>query len=576
MQATVPTKSLRSFLPRGQTLPADVFARRHLWMRRLLLAHAIGLPLFGIAQGFSVGHSLLDGLPIAAIALALPRVDNRRACASLMAIGLLTSSAVLVHLWHGAIEAHFHFFVMIPLLALYEDWIPFLLAVAYVAIHHGAMGAIDPGSVYNHADAVKHPWKWASIHGLFVAAAGAVSIVSWRLNEDMREQTRSESQRRAEAEAVSASLQRGLRPDRLPTLAQGAVAARYLPGGTREIGGDWYDVVSLDDGKVALTVGEVAGHGVLAASQMAALRNATRAYAHEGFSPAQVAHRIDRFFQGEFATFVYLLFDPGEGVLRFANAGHLPPLLLSPTGAATFLSESRSPPLGLEQDVRFEEGVVEFPPGATVLAYTDGLIERRTDPIDRQLERLRTAVAGVGPDAEIACDRALAAFPPDGIDDVALLAFQASPVMSDAFDVPAHPTALAGARQRLRAWLADIGVGGSMANDLVLLADEALTNAILHSGTERPAQVELACLDGTVRITVRDFGRWADGRSDPDHGRGLLLMDALADRLDVVRAEDSTTVTVARALRDPGSGTPHVARLGGGSTEARPESAARA
>jgi anti-sigma regulatory factor (Ser/Thr protein kinase) len=551
MQATISAKTLRSYLPRGQTLPDEVFARRHRWMWRLLVAHAIGLPLFGLAQGYSLGHSLLDGLPIAVIAFAVTRSENRRVCTSLMAMGLLTSSAVLVHLWHGAIEAHFHFFVMIPLLALYEDWIPFLLAVAYVAIHHGLAGALDPGSVYNHRDAIAHPWKWASIHGLFVAAAGAVAIVSWRLNEEMREQTRHESRRRAEAETVVATLQRGLRPDRLPSLAEGVVAARYLPADTREIGGDWYDVVSLPDGRVALTLGDVAGHGVHAASQMAGLRHAVRAYANEGFSPAQVARRVDRHFQGEFATFLYLVFDPSAGELRFANAGHLPPLMLAPDGEARFLSESPSLPLGLEQDVLFEERVVEFPPGAIVLAYTDGLIERREHGIGLQLERLRAAVAGpaLGPGA--ACDRALAAFPPDGSDDVALLAFQAAPARSRRFDVPTDATALTGARERLREWLADIGVDSGTAYDLVLAADEALTNAIVHSGSERDAEVELACLDGTVRITVRDFGCWDGNLANPDHGRGLMLIDALADQVEVSRDAGGTTVTLSRRVPEP-------------------------
>jgi anti-sigma regulatory factor (Ser/Thr protein kinase) len=297
---------------------------------------------------------------------------------------------------------------------------------------------------------------------------------------------------------------------------------------------------------VALTLGDVAGHGVDAASQMTAIRHAVRAYANEGFSPAQVARRVDRYFEGEFATFLYLVFDSTAGELRFVNAGHLPPLMLSPEGEASFLSESPSLPLGLEQDVLFEEQTVKFPPGAIVLAYTDGLVERRTERIDLQIERLRTAVAGpaVGPGA--ACDRALAAFPADGGDDVALLAFQAAPVLRDAFDVPTNATALAGARQRLRGWLAGVGVDDGVASDLVLAFDEALTNAIVHSGSDRDAEVELACVNGMVRITVRDFGRWDHNPNDPDHGRGLMLLDALTDQLEVTRDDGGTTVTLSR------------------------------
>ncbi|HEX8068037.1 MAG TPA: SpoIIE family protein phosphatase [Thermoleophilaceae bacterium] len=548
MQVALPAKSLRAYLPRGQTLPDDVFARRHLWMQRLLLAHVVGIPLFGLSQGFGVAHSLIESAPIAVFALASRLSTNRRACAGLAAAGMLTSSAVLVHLWHGAIEAHFHFFVVIPLLALYEDWIPFLIAVAYVGLHHGIAGAVDPGVVYNHRSAIEHPWRWAGIHGLFVAAAGAVSLVTWRLNEEVREQTRIESSRRADAEAVSAALQRGLRPERLPEIAEGTVAGRYLPAGTRDIGGDWYDVVPLPDGRVALTLGDVAGHGVAAASQMAGLRHAVRAYAYEGMSPQQVASRIDRLFQGEYATFLYLVFDPGTAELRFANAGHLPPLVVGPDGEAGFLFERLSSPLGLGDDAHFEEGVVRFAPGTTVLAYTDGLVERRTEPIDRQLERLRLAVSGTGFGADSACERALAAFPPDGEDDVALLAFQAAPVTHDAFQVPPHPIALAGARERLRGWLARAGVGSGVAGDLILVADEAITNAIVHSGSERGAEVELARIDGRVEITVRDFGRWSSEASDPDHGRGLMLMKALTDHVDVTHTDDGTTVTLARRV----------------------------
>ena len=107
----------------------------------------------------------------------------------MVSLGLLTASAVAVHLSGGVIEAHFFFFVMIALLTLYEDWLPFGLAVGYVVLHHGVMGTIDPASVYNHADAVAHPWKWAGIHAAFVTAAGVAGVVSWRLNEKARSET---------------------------------------------------------------------------------------------------------------------------------------------------------------------------------------------------------------------------------------------------------------------------------------------------------------------------------------------------------------------------------------------------
>jgi mannitol-specific phosphotransferase system IIBC component len=101
--------------------------------------------------------------------------------------GLVASSAVLVHLSGGSIEMHFHFFVMISVITLYHDWFPFLLAIAFVALHHGVMGVISPAGVYNHAAAQHSPWKWAAIHAFFVLCASVASLVSWRMTEVERD-----------------------------------------------------------------------------------------------------------------------------------------------------------------------------------------------------------------------------------------------------------------------------------------------------------------------------------------------------------------------------------------------------
>jgi diguanylate cyclase (GGDEF)-like protein/PAS domain S-box-containing protein len=184
------TARLRSALPEGRTLPDRVWRRRHRALLTLLWLHALGLTAFALAQGFGVPHSLQEGGVVALIAVAATAAGGRkRAAATLVSFGLITSSAVLVHLWGGVIEAHFHFFVMIVLLSLYEDWVPFLVAAAYVVLHHGVAGTIDPNSVYNHASAVAHPWRWAAVHGLFVTGAGVGSVIAWRLNEDVRAET---------------------------------------------------------------------------------------------------------------------------------------------------------------------------------------------------------------------------------------------------------------------------------------------------------------------------------------------------------------------------------------------------
>ena len=145
-------------LPRGKTLPADVFERRHRGMVLLLWAHVPSLFVFAIAMGNSAGHGLFEitGITLAALAARSPRL-SRRARGTIVAIGLLTCSAVLVHLWHGAIEGHFHFFVMVTLLSLYEEWFPYLIAFVYVLVHHTVAGLVDPHSVFNHHAAQVHP-----------------------------------------------------------------------------------------------------------------------------------------------------------------------------------------------------------------------------------------------------------------------------------------------------------------------------------------------------------------------------------------------------------------------------------
>jgi diguanylate cyclase (GGDEF)-like protein/PAS domain S-box-containing protein len=178
-------------LPRGRTLPEEVWLRRHRWMTLLVWSQAIMLTTYGLLAGHAIPHSLLEGLPVAACALiagsgALPR----RARTGAVAIGLLTSSAVLVHLMEGRIEAHFHFFVMVTILATYEEWFPYLMGVGYVVLHHGIAGGLVPASVYDHAAAVEQPWKWAGVHAVFITALGAANIVGWRLNEEVRQQMR--------------------------------------------------------------------------------------------------------------------------------------------------------------------------------------------------------------------------------------------------------------------------------------------------------------------------------------------------------------------------------------------------
>jgi diguanylate cyclase (GGDEF)-like protein len=175
---------LRASLPQGRMLPAHLLERRHRMIVAVLVAHVPALLVFGVARGYPLWHVLIDVAPIIMLAglAMLPRTPLRwrmvAAC-----LGLVTCSAMLVHLWGGVIEAHFHFFVMIGLLTLYQDWLPFLVAIGYVVVHHGAFGVLEAHSVYSNPEAVQHPWRWALIHGGFVLAASLTHIASWRTNE---------------------------------------------------------------------------------------------------------------------------------------------------------------------------------------------------------------------------------------------------------------------------------------------------------------------------------------------------------------------------------------------------------
>jgi PAS domain S-box-containing protein len=173
-----------SAIPQGSQLPDGVWRQRHHGILALLWIQAFGIASFSLHTGQTLRHSLFEGgvIAVAALVATLP-LRPRVLRASAAAAGLIASSAILVHLSGGYIELHFHFFVMVGLLALYQEWLPFLLAIAFVLLHNGVVGVYDPSAVYNHAAAIEHPWRWALIHAFFIAAMSVVSLITWRVNE---------------------------------------------------------------------------------------------------------------------------------------------------------------------------------------------------------------------------------------------------------------------------------------------------------------------------------------------------------------------------------------------------------
>jgi serine phosphatase RsbU (regulator of sigma subunit)/anti-sigma regulatory factor (Ser/Thr protein kinase)/putative methionine-R-sulfoxide reductase with GAF domain len=364
-----------------------------------------------------------------------------------------------------------------------------------------------------------------------------------------------ENARLFEHRRVAEALQRTLLPPELPRIAGLEVASRYVPAGGSGLGGDWYDVFELSESRIAIAVGDVVGHGVGAAAVMAQLRTALRAYAAEGHGPASVVQAVDRMMwllgPAAMTTLVYLLLDPIEETLEVVSAGHLPPLMIDPGGEPRYLDVERGLPLGTSQTEVYDSRVVPFPAGTAVVLYTDGLVERRGAPIDAGLDRLRAIVTGRD-DVQELCSQALEQLVPDDpMDDVALVAARMPPLADDLrTSWPATSEALVSVRRLLRRWLAFHGAVEEEQYEIVVACQEACANAVEHAYGPAHAHFDVDAEQraGNVRVTVRDRGRWRPPRGS-HRGRGLPLMRALMESVDVEHGDEGTTVVLERTLR---------------------------
>jgi serine phosphatase RsbU (regulator of sigma subunit) len=216
-----------------------------------------------------------------------------------------------------------------------------------------------------------------------------------RRREDAEQLTSEVSKLYMEQRSVADTLQHALLPQRLPDIPGVEIAVRYIAGTSGvDIGGDWYDVVPLDDHRFVFIVGDVSGRGVRAAAVMASLQFAGRAYAQEGYSPAMILERLSRSVDierdGHFATVLCGLADLTTKTIVLASAGHLPPLILSGSDAR-FAAAKPGPPVGISRKVPIAQAEVTVVAGDVLIAYTDGLVERRGEMLDVGLERLQTA-----------------------------------------------------------------------------------------------------------------------------------------------------------------------------------------
>jgi signal transduction histidine kinase/DNA-binding response OmpR family regulator len=346
-----------------------------------------------------------------------------------------------------------------------------------------------------------------------------------------------------------------------------AVSAAYQPASeVMRVGGDWYTATPLGPGRIGISAGDVVGHGLPAATVMSQLRSALGAAALATNDPAAVLDLLDRYAQtlddAAFATVAYAIIDTSAGSVSYECAGHPYPLVVGPEGTVTWLRDGRRPPLAVRSfaprlDAR--TGAAALPPGSLLLLYTDGLIERRSEPLDDGFARLEAAAAGCTKlPAGQACRDVISQMTPGRgyADDVVIIAVRpaGTTAASHVDAMSASFSELRPARDRMRGWLAHLGTSRATTHDVLLGTGEALTNAIEHGSDldpRRTVSVEAFAAGDEISVTVTDSGRWlkdsAASRAN-QRGRGLKLIHGLAKHSRTTRTILGTEVTMTYGL----------------------------
>ncbi|GAA1651853.1 SpoIIE family protein phosphatase [Actinoplanes couchii] len=346
------------------------------------------------------------------------------------------------------------------------------------------------------------------------------------------------------------ALQRAiLGPDRLPS----GFAVRYEPA-TRplKVGGDWYDTIELADGRIGIVVGDCVGHGLQAATVMGQLRSACRALLLRDSSPARTLMSLDVFaamLPGAACATVFCgVLDPGTGHLVYSSAGHPPAIVGHPDGSTHLLDQGRSRPVAVRAGAERPEAEFTVPPRATLLLYTDGLVERRRRPLSSGISEASTAVRhGLGTPIEDLATEIMDRLTPDNgyDDDVAVLLYRHPGPLE--LEFPAESGRLAPVRSALRGWLERCGVDAATTQNILVAAGEACANAIEHGHRDSPGgQIRLraAATAGDLRLIVTDTGMWKnpDPTANPYRGRGLKLMRAFMQAVTVTSGTSGTIV----------------------------------
>jgi serine phosphatase RsbU (regulator of sigma subunit)/anti-sigma regulatory factor (Ser/Thr protein kinase)/transcriptional regulator with GAF, ATPase, and Fis domain len=333
-------------------------------------------------------------------------------------------------------------------------------------------------------------------------------------------------------------------------LPQGFAVRYQAASRPLQVGGDWYDVVDLEDGRIGLIVGDCVGHGLAAATVMGQLRSACRALLLERPSPRIALAGLDRFAArlpgARCTTAVCAVLNPETGELVYSSAGHPPPILLHADGTTEVLEDGRTIPVGVRPDRARPEARMLLPARSVLLLYTDGLIERRRHSLDDGIARVCAAMQqNREGDLDHLADQIMAELAPsDGYqDDVALLLHR-YPVPLE-IDFPPNAKRLADIRVRLRNWLSRAGVGAEQIHAVLVAAGEAMANAIEHGHREASSGViSLRAIAGAaeVGLTITDSGSWRRPAAEPHRGRGVKLMRALMQEVVINPETGGTTV----------------------------------
>ncbi|MFJ7984489.1 SpoIIE family protein phosphatase [Streptomyces sp. NPDC096351] len=357
---------------------------------------------------------------------------------------------------------------------------------------------------------------------------------------------------------IADELQRTMLPDSLPQPTGVKLASRYLPAAeTARVGGDWYDAIPLPGSRVALVVGDVMGHSMTSAAIMGQLRTTAQTLAGLDLPPQEVLHHLDeqaqRLGENRMATCMYAVYDPVSHRITVANAGHPPPILLHLGGRAEVLRVPPGAPIGVG-GVDFEAVELDAPAGATLLLYTDGLVESRLRDVWTGIEQLRERLAATaqltGPDhsppLEALCDDVLDMLGPgDRDDDIALLAARFDGIApSDVayWFLDPEDAAPGRARRLARRALARWDLE-ELTDSVELLISEVVTNAVRYA--ERPVTLRLLRTD-VLRCEVGDdspqLPRQRRARETDEGGRGLFLVNRLARRWGATRLSGGKVV----------------------------------